>query len=1855
MPPTPEFKPDRFEPASAPKVEATPLELTDPFDFKKRRQTLLGGVKDAFDKSFKTSNDRHELTVHNLEYENKDYSLKDEKEALESGRTLDVPLKGTIRLTDKATGDVLDEKRTTLARVPYMTNRGTFVHQGSSYSASSQIRLKPGAYVRSTAAGTVEMHINTLPGTGRGFRLAMEPRTGLFSVETGNAKLPALPILRALGCPDDKIRSAIGDELFDKNEKKGARFDVAKAVEKLAADKDVKDGGGNNDILKRAFARMKLDPEVVKRSLGVAHDTVTPDVLLSGMDKIIKVHKGEAEADDRDSLENSSFHTAESHFGERVEKDAGGLKRKLLWGATNKGNLSGIGPGAFTPYLKSVLVGSGLAAPMAEVNPLEVADGALKVTRLGEGGMSGDAVSVDTRSVHPSQFGFVDPIRTPESNAAGVDMRLNNGVKFGSDGNIYQGFRNLKTGKTDWFNPVQARQQKILFPHESSRNSPSVYGMADGREAVIPLKDATHELQHAHNMYSMLTSMIPGGSGAKGGRLSMGSRFWTQALALEGGEAPLVQTSHPDGGTVEERMGRHAGAVFSPVEGKVVKVDDDEIHVQDAKGKTHVAERYNNLSANQKSVTHTTPLVKVGDVVRADQPLAKSNFTDDRGVIALGKNLRVGYLPVSGTFEDGLVISQSAADKLTSHHMYQPSVDTRGTDVVVDKKKFTSIWPGKFTKAQLDKIGDDGRAKPGAVLHPGDPSILAVSAREPRAGQALINGSKGWFSDASVTWEKDHPGEVTSSRESKGYHQVNIKTTAGAELADKVSSLFGMKGVISKIIPDSQMIRGADGTPLDMLLNSNGLISRVNPSILATAALGKVAAHTGKPMSIPMFHQGNLAQFALDKLKEHGLEEHETVFDPQENRHIPGVFTGSIYALKLHHTAVAKGDVRSTGGYSLDDTPARSGEGGCFPASQCIDTLYGPVAIGTIVEKRLSIPVRTFSEKLGEWVYRPVTDWFTFESDADNVLAIETVGCSATTNMQKGKLRFARFSRQVAYPTKNHMMQRFDGRMAPAGELKVGDILTGIGPVVTSEQRGLLLGTILGDASVSRSLSIQYEHSAKQRAYAQWKNSWLAGLCPLETTTTHLDVSIGCGSKFNTRAMQTTINIPYLEKELRELCYDVGGGKRVSTKWLDGVNDLGLAAWFLDDGHFLETSKDPKKSKIRGGVATHGFSRADVELLAVWLSGKLSAPVRVDDAGITLSGGGRAYRLALEKEACSAILRIIAENVPWEAIPGSKVKLVRLVREIQRTTPARKPDGVCVTGKFPVIVQGISAAKGLTSRKVYDITVDETHTYLAGPFLVSNSKRVGGLDVNALLGYGATGVLEDAKLVRGQKNDQFWRDFKLGLPVRMPTKSVTYEKFENMLRGAGVNVQRTHDGTRVMAMTDKDVDELAKGRKLESGDALDFKGETPVKGGLFDIGLTGGHGGTTWSALHLHEPMPSPIVEEPLRRILGLTKKQFDERIAQPDGGSKLKSELNKVDVPAKIKELTAQVRDGSPSERNDAVKVLNYLKAFKEQGTPLGDLVVSRVPVLPPKFRPVTFQRGVELTSDANLLYKDLFEANRQLETMKGKTEDVGPERVAVYHAMKALSGLGDPLTKERKDKGVAGLLSHVFGKNTSKYGLWQRGVVSTPVDMVGRAVVTPDDRLDIDQVGIPEDKAWELYKPFIMRRLSQKYQTGGKNGISAVDLAKWVHDKDPRAKQEMLAEMRARPVIINRAPVWHKFGFLGAMPVLTAGRQLRVPPLLCAGMGMDFDGDTAQFHVPITDRAVHDTLTKMMPSKNLYAENSFGPQLKPTQEYLLGLNMATAPAGVEAPKVFKSMEEAKRAYRRGEIRISTPIEIRP
>lgn len=462
-----------------------------------------------------------------------------------------------------------------------------------------------------------------------------------------------------------------------------------------------------------------------------------------------------------------------------------------------------------------------------------------------------------------------------------------------------------------------------------------MYGLVNGQ--IQELEDGQYdiELPDPDAFFDLNINMIPLQSAVQGPRLFYGARFTSQTQPLKNPEAPLVRNADSSGVSYDEIAGRQMGALYADTEATVKQVTPDFIELETADGQKVQKSIYNNFPFNRKSGIHSRPLVNPGDKVSAGQLLAASNFTDDEGASAIGVNAVTALVPFEGySMDDAIVISDSMADKLTSEQIYT-HVKEYDESIKGGRDHFASLFPGEFTREQLETMDEHGVVKPGTILKNGDPMILASSPRVfSSSSQALGRLSRAvrqTRAPAAEVWEGEEDAEVVDVVWSPKGAKVVTRSYKRAMPADKIVFRSGQKSIISKILPDDQMPTRPDGTKIEVLLNSLSLPSRVNAATPYELLLGKVARAQGKALKLRGFNAPgeSWADQVTKALEDAGLEASETLIDARTNQPLENPVTVGVgYVQKLHHLGDTKISARGQAGYSADQQPLKGGTAG---------------------------------------------------------------------------------------------------------------------------------------------------------------------------------------------------------------------------------------------------------------------------------------------------------------------------------------------------------------------------------------------------------------------------------------------------------------------------------------------------------------------------------------------------------------------------------------------------------------------------------------------------------------------------------------------------------------------------------------------------------------------------------------------------------------------------------------------------------------------------------------------------------------------------------------------------------------
>lgn len=874
-------------------------------------------TSEAISSQFPIKGKTHTVVLKKIEIKNPHHpdDLRSQFKAKVEGGSFVAPLYGHLELVDNVTGKVLDSRKMRLAEIPVPTQRYSYIVEGSEYQVDNQWQLKPGAYVRRRPNGELETQFNVKGAST--FDVTFDDKKKQFLLEYGKSKLPLYPFMRALGVGDEELERTWGKEIFAANKSARGSSGALLRFHKSLTKRDAATEEEATEVLRQVMQGSKLRKDSTEITLGKPFEHVTGEAMHLATQKMLKVQAGHPE-DDRDSLLFKDFRSAGDYAHDKISASRKTIQQKVL---RNLGNTEHLGDiikfGFFNDAVKKSLTDNAASRFATQINPVEMISSVSQTTIMGSGGIQSDQqITENAKMLNPTHFGFLDPLNTPEGGRTGVTLRLPLGVrKIGND--PMMPLFNLKTGKMEMVSPATFFKAKVVLADQVTWKDGKPVPVSDKVMVVghenkfehVPFGQAEYAMKHNSQMLNLTSNLVPFVANDSGGRVSMATRHMEQAISLANRQQPLVQVgtgAHiPGGHTFEQVVGNHASH-SAPVDGVVHQVKEDAIILKDAQGKTHEVQIYNNYPLNDaKGVFHSIPTVKPGDKVKTGQLIADSNFTKN-GTLALGTNLRVAYMTMKGyNFEDGVVISESAAkNKLASFHLHKHFLPVDDT-TVFGAKKFRIQHPGIYKPEQFGHLDEQGVAKVGSIVKPGDPLVLAMKPFElsDRVELARIRKSlSGGHADKSMRWEGETPGEVVSVTRGKTGLQVHVRTLEPMQVGDKCSNRHGAKGIISAILPDHEMPHDKDGKPVEMIQNFTGIPSRMNPGQLFEAAAAKIALKTGKPYVINNFPHGvDMSRHIQAELKAHGLSDTEELIDPITKKSYGQVMVGHPHIFKLVH------------------------------------------------------------------------------------------------------------------------------------------------------------------------------------------------------------------------------------------------------------------------------------------------------------------------------------------------------------------------------------------------------------------------------------------------------------------------------------------------------------------------------------------------------------------------------------------------------------------------------------------------------------------------------------------------------------------------------------------------------------------------------------------------------------------------------------------------------------------------------------------------------------------------------------------------------------------------------------------
>ena len=905
------------------------------------------------------------------------YTFDNAKYTVEEARIHDATyakqLRVMIRLVNRDSGEI-KEQEVYIGDIPTMTDKGTFIVNGAERVIVSQIVRSPGVYFKCDPSPTGKRLYNAtmIPNRGAWLKIETDSNDIIHVKIDKNRKILATTLLKAMGITVSEMESKFTHfEFLKKTLEKDTTETTDDALielyKKLRPGDPASPQGGRQILESRFFDEKKYDIGRVGRyklnkklNLNIPKNqrTLTVEDIVSTIEYLINLTYDEGQLDDIDHLGNrrirsvgellqNQFRVGLSRI-ERIVKE-----RMTLQDSETLTPLNLLNTKPLVASLKEFFGSSQLSQFMDQTNPLAELTHKRRISALGPGGLQRERAGFAVRDIHPSHYGRICPIETPEGPNAGLIGSLATHAKVNDYGFVESPFFVVKDGVvTDEVVYMTADAD------ENYRCAPADVKLTKDRtfvEKVVPARYRSEFIMCDSSkidfvgvcpiqIISVATSMIPFIEHDDANRALMGSNMQRQAV-------PLLITERPRVGTgLESRVAKDSGMVIvADVDGTVERVVGEEIVVRDTHGKPHIYTLMKYVRSNQDTCINQKPIVHEGDKVKAGDVIADGASTCG-GELSLGKNILVAYMPWEGyNFEDAILLSERCVhdDIFTSLHIEKLEIEARQTKL--GPEEITREIPNVSEDAlrHLDERGivrigarvyaDDilvGKVTPkGESEHPPEEKLLraifAEKARDVKDNSLRVpHGEGGRVLDVKV-FDREKGDELPPGANT--VIRVYIAQKRKVSVGDKLSGRHGNKGIVSRILPKEDMPFLPDGTPVDIVLNPLGVPSRMNVGQTYELLLGLAAYLTRDYYEAPSFdemygeNQSEIATKAelLRGIKESGCD---WVGEDGKVLLIDGrtgepfdrpVAVGWTYFLKLVHLVDDKIHARSTGPYSL--------------------------------------------------------------------------------------------------------------------------------------------------------------------------------------------------------------------------------------------------------------------------------------------------------------------------------------------------------------------------------------------------------------------------------------------------------------------------------------------------------------------------------------------------------------------------------------------------------------------------------------------------------------------------------------------------------------------------------------------------------------------------------------------------------------------------------------------------------------------------------------------------------------------------------------------------------------------------
>lgn len=931
-------------------------------------------------------------------------------ECKDKDMTYAAPLFVTAEFINNNTGEIKSQT-VFMGDFPMMTEKGTFIINGTERVVVSQLVRSPGVYFDETIDKSTDktLHsVKVIPSRGAWLEFDVDKRDTVGVRIDRKRRQPVTVLLKALGWTSEQIVERFGfseimRSTLEKDNTVGTDEALLDIYRKLRpGEPPTKESA--QTLLENLFFKEKrydlarVGRYKVNKKLGlhvgepITSSTLTEEDVVATIEYLVRLHEGQTtmtvpggvevpvETDDIDHFGNRRLRTVGELIQNQIRVGMSRMERVVRERMTTQ-DVEAITPQTLinirpvVAAIKEFFGTSQLSQFMDQNNPLSGLTQKRRLWALGPGGLSRERAGLEVRDVHPSHYGRMCPIETPEGPNIGLIGSLSVYARVNPFGFIETPYRKVVDG-------VVSDEIVYLTADEEDRhvvaqaNSPID---ADGRfvEPRVLVRRKAGEVEYVpssevdymdvspRQMVSVATAMIPFLEHDDANRALMGANMQRQAVPLVRSEAPLVGTG------MELRAAIDAGDVVVAEESGVIEeVSADYITVMHDNGTRRTYRMRKFARSNHGTCANQCPIVDAGDRVEAGQVIADGPCTDD-GEMALGKNLLVAIMPWEGhNYEDAIILSNRLVeeDVLTSIHIEEHEIDAR--DTKLGAEEITRDIPNISDEVLAD-LDERGIVRIGAEVRDGDILVGKVTPKgeteltpEERLLRAIFGEKAREVRDTSLKVPHGESGKVIGirvfSREDEDELPAGVNELVRVYVAqkrkisdgDKLAGRHGNKGVIGKILPVEDMPFLADGTPVDIILNTHGVPRRMNIGQILETHLGwcahsgwKVDAAKGVPdwaarlpdelleaqpnaiVSTPVFDGAQEAE--LQGLLSCTLPNRDgdvlvdadgkaMLFDGRSGEPFPyPVTVGYMYIMKLHHLVDDKIHARSTGPYSM--------------------------------------------------------------------------------------------------------------------------------------------------------------------------------------------------------------------------------------------------------------------------------------------------------------------------------------------------------------------------------------------------------------------------------------------------------------------------------------------------------------------------------------------------------------------------------------------------------------------------------------------------------------------------------------------------------------------------------------------------------------------------------------------------------------------------------------------------------------------------------------------------------------------------------------------------------------------------